>query len=199
MTATRWLGTFLVAAFALVACADQQTGEMESETGEMEPAPEMEAATPDPDNPDLAVWNTDADARLEQAEFDAWLAEQDFFGQWNTDGAPGLTVEEFGAGIFGVLDANDDGTVSATEWEDAGSGWTGDATLSAWDTNGDGALDPGELAGGIQGGDRWSQWDQDGSGVLEEGEFNQAVFGAWDANGDGYVDESEWRANFDLW
>lgn len=197
MTDTRWLVVTLVAALAAGGCAEQETADMDAE---MDPngTAETMADGPDPDNPDLAVWNTDADARLEQDEFDAWLAEQDFYGDWNTDGADGLTGDEFGAGLFDVLDANDDGQVSGTEWEDADA-WTGDAALSDWDTNGDGALDEGELAAGLADSDPWNAWDQDGSGTLEESEFNQAVFSAWDTNDDDYVDESEWRANFDLW
>lgn len=196
MTDPRWLGMILVAALAAGACTEQERADTDVETDEVA---DTTAATPDPDNPDLAVWNTDADARLEQEEFNAWLAERDFYGEWNTDGAEGLTAPEFGAGLFEVLDANDDGQVSETEWEDAGDAWTGGAPLSEWDTSGDGTLDEGELAAGVATTDRWDTWDQDSSGLLEESEFNQAVFGAWDADEDGYVDESEWRANFDLW
>lgn len=200
MTDPRWLGVILVAALAAGACAEQETAETGAEIGEpAETAADTPADTPDPDNPDLAVWNTDADARLEQEEFDGWLAEQDFYGEWNTDGAEGLTSAEFGAGLFDVLDANDDGQVSETEWQDAADSWTDGAPWSEWDTSGDGTVDESEVAAGLATSDRWDAWDQDGSGVLEESEFNQAVFGAWDTNDDGYVDETEWRTSFDLW
>lgn len=206
MNGTRWLTSILIAVFALAGCAEQEAGdeldtEMEADTlqADTAAAAPMTAPVGDTSSADLAVWNTDADARLGPDEFDGWLEEQDFYGEWSTDGEEGVTAEEFGAGLFAVLDANDDDSVASTEWEDAGAAWAGDAALADWDTNGDGALGEDEIVAGIQDSATWSEWDQDGSGTLEETEFNQAIFGAWDANDDDYVDETEWSANFDFW
>jgi hypothetical protein len=198
---TRWLAPMLIGAF-VVGCAEQEAAdEMETDTlqADTTAAAPMTAPVGDTSSADLAVWNTDADARLAPDEFDGWLEEHDFYGQWNTDGEEGLSAQEFGAGLVAVLDGNDDDSVGSAEWEDAGGAWTGDAALSDWDTSGDGALTEDEIVAGVQDSATWSQWDQDGNGTVDEAEFNQAVFGAWDANGDGYVDETEWSANFDAW
>lgn len=205
MSGTRWLSPVVIAALALGGCADQE-GE-QAETGlqadtmqaDTMAAGEQMSPAVDTASTDLATWNTDADARLGPEEFDGWLEEQDFYGEWNTDGAEGLTPGEFAAGLFAVLDANDDGTIGSTEWSDAGAGWTGDAALADWDGDGDGALGEDELASGLQGSELWSEWDADGNGRLSRAEFNAAVFGAWDANDDDYVDETEWGASFDRW
>lgn len=206
MTLKRWGAPVLLTAFALVGCAEQGANETESQTSEtdmeaMEPeTAAAEAPVPDPSSPDIAVWNTDADARLTAEEFGGWLAEQDFHAAWNTDGAGGLSAGELGVGLAGVLDANGNGAVSGMEWNEAGAGWVAaDAALTDWDTNGNGALSTDEVVGGIEGSDLWSQWDQDGSGALDRSEFDAAVFAAWDSNGDGFVDETEWGANFDHW
>jgi hypothetical protein len=204
VTGNRWLISALLGSLVLVGCAEQEADDLDAG---MEPDPAMEAersvaaeSAVDTASTDLATWNTDADARLGPDEFDGWLQEQDFYAQWNTDGTEGLSVEEFGAGLLGVLDANDDGAIGQTEWEDAGSAWGGEgAAFADLDADGGGSLDDPELVVAIQNGPHWSAWDADGDGALSEDEFHGAVFGAWDANDDDFVDESEWQANFDLW
>ena len=203
MSINRWLGAVLVTSVALAGCAEQG-GEQaaESEMMETEPATEqaMEAPTGDTTSADLAVWNTDADARLAADEFSAWLEEQDFYGQWNTDGAEGLTPAELAAGLTAVMDRKDDGAISSMEWTESGASWTAEGTTFAdWDANGDDTIRPNEAAAGLEAGTLWGQWDQDGNGVLSRSEFDAAVFAAWDTNGDGFVDETEWGANYDLW
>lgn len=207
MTFTRWVSPVLVAAFALLGCAEQGADEsaMDADTTAMEAdttamQPDMEPPIGDTSSADIAVWNTDADARLAPDEFSGWLEDQDFYAEWNTDGSAGLTPQEFGAGLAGVLDANDDGAVSAMEWSDVGASWTGpDASLADWDANGDSSLQESEIVSGIEGGALWSDWDQDGNGRLARAEFDAAVFAAWDTNDDNFVDETEWGANFDYW
>lgn len=206
MTFTRCIGPVLLGTFALMGCAEQGADEtemeaMDADTAAMEAEPmPMEAPVGDTASDDIAVWNTDADARLTQSEFSGWLQEHDFYAEWNTDGAEGLTAQEFGAGLAGVLDANDDGAVSEMEWSEAAASWTGpEASFADWDTNGDSSLDEAEIVAGIQEGEMWSQWDQDGNGTLDQAEFEAAVFAAWDTNDDNHVDEMEWGAHFDRW
>lgn len=199
MTGIRYITPVLLGTLVLAGCAEQEGGDMDTGMQADTAAAEEQASMRDTASTDLATWNTDADARLAQEEFDGWLEEQDFYGEWNTDGADGLTAQELGAGLFGVLDADDDGSIGESEFGEAAA-WAGTgASLSDWDDDGNGSLSEAELASGFQDGDLWSEWDQDADGSLSESEFNQAVFGAWDANDDGYVDESEWAANHDRW
>lgn len=204
MTGTRWLIPALLGSLVLVGCAEQEADDLD--TGmEADPAMEDERAVAaesaiDTSSTDLATWNTDADARLGPDEFDGWLEEQDVYAGWDTDGTEGLSAEEFAAGLLAVLDANDDGEIGETEWEDHGSAWGGEeAVFADLDADGGGSLDEPELSVAIQNGPHWSEWDANGDGSLSESEFHGAVFGVWDANDDGFVDESEWQANFDLW
>lgn len=200
MTGTRWLTAILLGTFVLTGCAEQEPEELDTDMDFGADTVTTTTPTEDTASADLAVWNTDPDAELGPDEFGDWLEEQDFYGDMNTDGADGLTPEEVAAGLLDVFDGNDDGSVGETEWTEAGTTWFGDdASMSDWDTDGDGTLSEDELAAGIRDHDRWTEWDQDGDGTLNQTEFNDAVFSAWDDNDDGSIDETEWRPNFERW
>lgn len=162
MTFTRWA---LIGALTLMACGETEPAEnledlpAGSETGAI-----ASDSAVDPDSTDLAVWNTDADARLAPDEFAGWLDDQDFYGDWDTDGSDGLSAAEMEAGLDGLADAGDD-PAAGPQWSE--QGW------SEWDGDGNGTLDRSEFNTAV-----FEAWDANGDGYVDETEW-RANFDRW--------------------
>jgi hypothetical protein len=95
---------------------------------------------------------------------------QEMFGDWDANADAGIDQEEFNtgfgeAGAFGAWDANDDEGIDQSEFE-AGYGDREVGEFSEWDTDADSMLNEDEFNTGVFG-----SYDADASGVIEEPEF----------------------------
>lgn len=162
MTFMRWA---LIGALILTACGETEPAE---ELRDLPAGSETGAIAPDSavdlDSTDLAVWNTDADARLAPDEFAGWLDDQDFYGDWDTDESNVLSSDEMEAGLGGLGEPAADAAV--------GRRWS-DERWSEWDTDGNGTLDRSEFNAAI-----FEEWDANGDGYVDETEW-RANFDRW--------------------
>jgi hypothetical protein len=78
---------------------------------------------------------------------------------------------------FDAIDLNDDGLVSAAEW---------DSAFDAWDLNDDGFIAPSEYLLN----DGFTALDVDANGLLSDAEWNAALTD-WDVDGDYFLDPGE--------
>ena len=74
-------------------------------------------------------WDTNADARLDQNEFNAGFDADGMFGGWDADADGMLSQEEFNTGFFGSMDTTGDGFLDEPE------GVTLDAVRTGWDAD----------------------------------------------------------------
>lgn len=102
----------------------------------------------------------------------AALAALGVVGTGCDDDDPVVTNAEFDA-----IDLNDDGLISAAEW---------DTAFGVWDLNDDGYIAPSEylLPAGF------NTLDADANGLLSQAEWDSAIT-TWDLNGDGFLAPSE--------
>lgn len=100
----------------------------------------------------LAGWDSNSDGMLDEAEFRARFATDEWFADWDEDVDGMLSEEEFEA-IHG-------------EWADAPAGVDDDGLFDVWDANDDGLLDDEEIVEGV-----YVTWDVDRNKQLDNNEF----------------------------
>lgn len=136
----------------------------------------------------------DADEIAETRDGDVW------FDSWDADADSELDPDEIAGNAFELWDADGNGTVSETEWQDATELWyPEDATVtvfSDWDGDGDSELDTDEFTERFDAsllGESWS------TGTIDESTFENAYFELYDADDDGKVSDVEWRTGSAIW
>lgn len=74
-------------------------------------------------------WDTDADAQIDEAEFQAGLEDDGVYDRWDEDADGMLSEDEFGRGMFSVFDDDEDGIMNEPE------GVTLDAMRTGWEAD----------------------------------------------------------------
>lgn len=189
----------LAAALVLAACGGEE-GVYEGDAIDEGVEPVVEApAVEAPTTVGYADWDVDRGGTLDANEFTTFARDR-VYGTW-AGASPGLDRDEWGAGVLGAWDADDDMRVTEAEWT-ANRAWFGDRDPGAfgdWDLNDDTFLDATELGQGFERTGAWGDWDRDASGMLEENEFGEGMFGLWDTNENQMIEENEWGAGYGAW
>lgn len=132
-----------------------------------------------------------AAATLALALMAAPAAAQQAFGDWDANADASIDTEEWNTGwanqgLTGDIDADGDGSIARTEFEEAIGDETafnerfGETAFDDWDANDDDMLTDEEFGAGVYG-----AYDADASGTLDEEEF--ATYGD-DMGEDGLFD-----------
>ena len=145
-------------------------------------------------------WDVNADNQLDQDEFNSFINDTGLYGNLdaNEDGA--YDDAEITDGFFSDADGDDDGYLDNNEYDknlsilkrDYDDNVENTSTFEAWDANNDNFLDANELKKGFIDRETYRGWDTDKDGVYSKEEFNTGLFNAYDANGDGFVNEEEY-------
>ena len=89
-------------------------------------------------------------------------------------GAPGITADELGDGLYDEWDDDADGLLDEDDFIEGLDTWDLDdefgATFYEWDTDDDGFIDEDEFDVGFEESGVWSTWDTDGDGLLDSDE-----------------------------
>lgn len=185
----------LTAFLALGACADEPDADVEGgvPTGEIEPeapAADMEAER------GFSQWDSDQDTYLVREEWDAWWADNDISGDFDTDGTDGLGQEEWANTTYSFWDADDDDRITEEEWTQGTERWFGaDAEYGAWadwDLDGDSELDANEVAEGFEREGLYDRVDRDADAVIDDEELADWFFDVFDFDDDDRIDTTEW-------
>lgn len=114
--------------------------------------------------------------------------------RWDADRDALIDPAEFARGLFEMADHDDDGTLSAAEFEAARAWLPGDPdpeTIARWDRDGDGHLDPQAFTAGVIIDQLDRGWDGDGDGRLTRAEVADGLRLAFDRDGDGQLQDAE--------
>ncbi len=133
------------------------------------------------------------DLQLSQAEFDNTFG-RDLFAAWDTDSNRNIDEDEFYRGVFDLFDADGDGTLSLSEYDDGWSGWFNTQNYVGFtelEADGDGVLAVEEFRAGLAATDLYERWTYDGA--LGEEEFTTAIFSIYDVDSDGMLTQEEFR------
>lgn len=104
--------------------------------------------------------------------------DKNLFDNWDTDTNDVIEGRELAYGLHAAWDANNDGFVSQSEWEDGSRRWFGEQPTipyQDWDDNGDGQLSRDEYMQHYSEVDWHQQLDADGDGVLDAKEVASAL------------------------
>lgn len=147
-----------------------------------------------------ADWDADQDEFLNENEFDAWWAERRADLDWDLDDEDGLTREEYGEGIFGLWDENDDDRIDESEWRTSSDrvwGAGGPTTVFAdWDGDGDSELDLNEVQEGLESEGLYDRIDGDRDALIDDEELADWFFDIFDADDDLRIDTTEWESTW---
>lgn len=64
-------------------------------------------------------WDKDKDDKLDLSEVDTLITTTKLYAQWDKDKNGQIDTDEFAQGTFRAYDANNDGTLSVSEWKNA--------------------------------------------------------------------------------
>ncbi|MEE2952332.1 MAG: hypothetical protein VYD57_13950 [Pseudomonadota bacterium] len=65
-------------------------------------------------------WNTDGTAGINQEEFNSGVGNTGLYDKWDADSDGTLSETEFQDGLYGYYDADDNGTIEEPEFGDLG-------------------------------------------------------------------------------
>ncbi|WKN31879.1 hypothetical protein PZB74_00710 [Porifericola rhodea] len=151
----------------------------------------------------FGAWDADRNEIIDNNEFDQAFTTSSHFGDWNEDNNSFISKEEFYEGYAKMMDRDNNGAISNTEWDQAvNSYFTGyeyqpDNEYSDWDGDSDGNLSTQEVRSSLSKTDYFDEWDKDGNGELSEKEFAKGVFTTWDTDGDGFIQAEEYTNWYD--
>lgn len=72
---------------------------------------------------DFADWDANSSDGIELNEWDDGFDDEGLYADWDNDGDGALTEDEYGEGVFGLYDDNDDGVWDENEY----NAWNDDA------------------------------------------------------------------------
>ena len=136
--------------FALTACAERETAEINVNTDTM--ATGTDTMMNDAAGAQFGTfneWDADADTEITESEWNEGWADVDLFGEWDADADGFLTEEEWTSGT--------------EEWNNVGWDW---GTFGDWDTDANAELNEEEFGQGF-----YTVWDADDDQVLTQTEF----------------------------
>lgn len=145
---------------------------------------------------DIRAWDRDSDGVLGQDEFSQGFFDTDLFETWDLNEDDLLDFTEFSETLYVIWDADDDGDLSADEWDDAVDAWFGEQAvnldLAAWDDDDDGVISRDEFAEALRTTDLLSRLDTlDEDEMIGEDELASGVFDVADIDGDEAIGEGE--------
>lgn len=145
---------------------------------------------------EIGAWDVNADGLLDEAEFTQGFLDAGVFDRWDLDGDELIGFSELSTGLYGLWDANEDGELAVSEWDNAVDLWFGERDVNlaveTWDENGDGIISQAEFAEGLQTTDLLARLDSaETDGALGEEEFASGLFGVADADEDDFLGEEE--------
>ena len=189
-TRDRFFSTALaaIATFALAACGGEET-----ETADMEMAPETSAVMVETDR--FATLDADGDSYLDADEIAEWVDDEGILTQWDIDRDSELDEDEIAGNAFRLWDADGNGYINEDEWRTGTERWyprdVEVVAIADWDRDGDSELDRDEFAESFDVSALGETW------VVEDFNattFKTAYFDLYDLNDDGRVDRSEWES-----
>jgi EF hand len=109
-----------------------------------------------------------------------------------------LDSQEFPVYVYQRWDRDHDGFLSDEEWKLSGVRWYGASndsykTVTTWDKNGDGRIDPSEFNVAVSTTKLYDTWDKNANGIVDSEEYSSASFRIYDTNSDGMISPDEWR------
>jgi hypothetical protein len=143
-----------------------------------------------------ANWDADGTPGLTTDEFRTGFDQSGMYNAWDRDGTPGISEGEFGTGLYHNWDRNRDLQITEDEYTTGAERWYGtdyDRTFADYDTDTSGYIDQSEFGAGWDN-EYYSQWDTDGDAALTEDEYATGLYGRADANQDQVitVEEEGW-------
>lgn len=146
-------------------------------------------------------WDTDTSGDLSRDEWTAGLTSSSAFSDWDADANNSLEAGEFASGLFQQFDADSDGTLTSSEWDDGFDNWyeeqAVDLDFSEWDSDGDGALSENEFKQQYESSGLFDQYRTTtnvdlSTDELTEDEFADSMFDWMDSNRDDSLVEDEY-------
>ena len=134
----------------------------------------------------------DADADAQLTAEELHAATSFFHAEFDRDGDRALDAAELAAGMFRAFDVNGSGRVDAGELERGAMTWW-PAEAAAQLSGVDADVDPDELDRGVRAGRVFASYDRDGDAALTHREVTLALFESWDLDASESIDALEWR------
>jgi Ca2+-binding EF-hand superfamily protein len=151
-------------------------------------------------SPELLDWEDYKDKRIEQEEFNKLLSASEAYDLWDANDDTYLNREEFYNGYFNLWDRNNSGAIESVEWHHQKLPQNEALEplpdkFSAWDTDDNGHLTPGELKEPLQEVNYFAYLDDNENDRLSHQEISGAMFELLDHNDNGYAEREE----YDIW
>lgn len=140
-------------------------------------------------------FDLDGDRKVDVAEFPSYVATLVDFPSWDPDGDSTVSAPELARGLFQIWDIDATGVLDHIEFGEGAQRWypTHQALplFLDYDRDGDGVLTRGEFVAAAVTRALDTRWDLDGDGRLDPAELAAALGRLWDADEDGVVGRDE--------
>lgn len=143
----------------------------------------------------FGAFDTNTDSMLDETEFDE--ANKQAFSEWDEDQNSSLNNNEFYRSTFALIDANRDGQIDESEWnqgrEDLYRNYATENSWTNFDANKDGYLSSQEWNEGFANSEWFNEFDENNDNIIDRDEWRTSFFASYDANEDGYLDANEYK------
>ncbi|SFP17160.1 hypothetical protein [Tranquillimonas alkanivorans] len=146
--------------------------------------------------PDLSMYDVDEDGFLDADEYGVGFDESGTFDDWDMDDDARLSITELSDATYGMMDLDNDGTLTISEWDTWVDTRVGEETVdlspAVWDPDGNDIISREEFSAAMGGNyNMFSGYDIDSDGYYDENEIGDLTYDYADWNNDDLIDDDE--------